>query len=350
MAEAAPAAQVRDEKRVDLVFEGGGVRGIALVGALAVLEEHGFQPQNLAGSSAGAIVATLSAAGYRASELRELIGGLDFRRFKDTGWEDRVPWAGQSLSILRDLGIYEGDAFRDWMAARLEAKGVRTFGDLVHPDYAHQPRYRYRVRVLASDVTGQDLLVLPQDALRLGTAPDDLNVAQAVRMSMSIPIFFEPVRFRNARTGLEHLIVDGGLLSNFPVWLFDSKGVPEWPTFGLKLVEPEPDVSVAQRLPRQVAAQGGLEGVIDYLKSMAATMMEWQDRIYIRTANFARTIAIPTLGVSAVDFDLSTEQALALYESGRIAAEQFLTTWDFQAYIAAFRTGTPQSRRRESVA
>src|SRR3712207_6668476 len=90
---------------VDLVFEGGGVRGNALVGALSVLEERGFRPQNVAGTSAGAIVATALAAGYSAAEQRQIIGELDFTRFTDTAWEDRVPFARRALSILKDQGI-----------------------------------------------------------------------------------------------------------------------------------------------------------------------------------------------------------------------------------------------------
>lgn len=67
---------------------------------------------------------------------------------------------------------------------------------------------------------------------------------------MSIPVYFEPVRWENPETGKEHIIVDGGLLSNFPVWLFDADGEPDWPTFGLLLVEPEPRENVAGRIPR----------------------------------------------------------------------------------------------------
>ena len=98
---------------------------------------------------------------------------------------------------------------------------MRTFADLVHPEFADDPRFRSRLQVIASDVTTHELLVLPRDATKLGIEPDELDVALAVRMSMSIPVFFEPVRFENPKTGETHVIVDGGMLSNFPVWLFD---------------------------------------------------------------------------------------------------------------------------------
>jgi NTE family protein len=217
---------------VDLVFEGGGVKGIALVGAYWVLEEQGYRPQTMAGASAGAIVAALVAAGYSAAELREILDGLDFLSFKDRGWEDRLPALSRTISTLKDKRIYEGEAFIQWMSGLLEKKGVKTFGDLLKRPEA-EPIYRHKLQVIASDLTEQRLLVLPRDAHRLGIEdPDELEVALVVRMSMSIPFFFEPVSFTNAKTHRKHLIVDGGMLSNFPVWLFDVEE-SQWPTFGI---------------------------------------------------------------------------------------------------------------------
>ena len=336
----------------DLVFEGGGVKGIGLAGALATLEERAYRPQNIAGTSAGAITAALLAAGYTAAELREIIVSLDYRQFQDRAWEDKLPLLERSLSMLLDLGLYEGDRFLEWIRERLDAKGVRTFADLVHDEFADDPRYRSRLQVIASDVTTRELLVLPRDATKLGIEPDSLDVALAVRMSMSIPVFFEPVRFENPKTGDLHVIVDGGMLSNFPVWLFDCEDgdVPEWPTFGLLLVEPKPQVQLGARLPRARMTGRGPGAVVDYVKALAQTMMEAHDRLYVEQANYARTIPIPTLGVGTTEFDLSRERALALYDSGRWAAERFLETWDFEAYIAEFRTGKEHSRREQLAA
>ncbi|MGH2561196.1 MAG: patatin-like phospholipase family protein [Thermomicrobiales bacterium] len=321
---------------VDLVFEGGGVKGIGLVGALSLLEERGYRPRTLGGASAGAIVATLRAAGYTAAELREIVLGLDYRQFSDRDWEDRIPFLGAPLSILKDRGIYEGEAFLDFMQGLLRAKQVRTFSDLIDAEFAEDtnPLYRYRAQVIVSDLTERRLLVLPRDAHRLGVEPNDLDVALAVRMSMSIPIFFEPVRFRNPKTGREHLIVDGGMLSNFPVWLFDAAGVPEWPTFGLKLVEPDPvAMTLADRLPDEPPRRG-IAGVIGYVKSLVSTMVEAHDRFYIEENDFQRTIPIATLGVRTTEFDLPVERAIALFEEGRRAGAAFLTTWDFEAHKA----------------
>jgi NTE family protein len=340
------------ELHADFVFEGGGVKGIGLAGALATLEERDYRAQNIAGTSAGAITAALLAAGYSASELREIIVSLDYRQFQDRGWEDKIPLIERSLSMLLDLGLYEGDRFLEWIRERLVAKGVHTFADLVHDEFADDPRYRSRLQVVASDVTTHELLVLPRDATKLGIQPDDLDVALAVRMSMSIPVFFEPVRVVNEKTGQVHVIVDGGMLSNFPVWLFDCPDgdVPEWPTFGLLLVEPKPRTPIGARLPAPRMTGKGPGAVIDYVKALAQTMMEAHDRLYVEQANYARTIPIPTLGVGTTEFDLNRERALALYDSGRWAAEKFLDSWDFDAYIAEFRTGKEHSRREAVVA
>jgi NTE family protein len=340
------------ENVADLVFEGGGVKGIGLAGALATLEEREYRPQNIAGTSAGAITAALLAAGYSAAELREIIVSLDYRQFQDRGWEDKIPLVERSLSLLLDLGLFEGDRFLEWIRERLAAKGVHTFADLVHDEFADDPRYRSRLQVVASDVTTHELLVLPRDAHKLGIEPDALDVALAVRMSMSIPIFFEPVRFENPETGRTHVIVDGGMLSNFPVWLFDCDDgeAPEWATFGLLLVEPKPQTPIGARLPKAKMDGKGPGAVIDYVKALAQTMMEAHDRMYVEQANYARTIPIPTLGVGTTEFDLPRERALALYDSGRWAAEKFLDKWDFDAYVAEFRTGKEHSRREALVA
>ncbi len=338
-----------DTKKVDLVLEGGGVKGIGLVGALAVLEERGFRPQNLAGTSAGAIAAALTAVGYSAAELREILGGLDFNSFKDEGWEDRVPIVGVPLSILKDEGIFEGRRLLEWLRELLAQRGVSTFGDLVDEHSAQEPRYRYRLQVIASDITARRLLVLPRDATRFGIDPDELGVAEAVRMSMSIPIFFEPWRWvtkqdeKRPGNGEEHLIVDGGVLSNFPVWLFDSDGEPPWPTFGLMLVEPEPRKPVSVRL--DASGGGSHPNIFDFVKALVQTMLEAHDRMYLENDSYVRTIGVPTLGVRTTEFDLSRRRAEQLYQSGRSAAEKFLQTWNFDEYKLAFRDQESPSRR-----
>jgi len=325
----------RDELKADAVFEGGGVKGIGLAGALAVAEEKGYRWVNVAGTSAGAIVAALVAAGYTAVELKEIMSALDYNRFKDASVMDRVPVVGPLASLLFEKGIYEGAFLETWLGDLLKAKGVDTFDKLILEEYRNDERYRFKLRVIASDVSRGRMLVLPQDIKDYGIMPEKLNVALAVRMSMSIPFFFEPVRLRNAATGQVSYIVDGGLLSNFPVWLFDSEGqAPGWPTFGFKLVEPE------EGKPHQV------RGPISMLAALFSTMMEAHDARYIRDEHFARTIPIPTLGIGTTEFDISPERSEALYQSGRKAAEEFFAAWDFADYVGKFRRGGEVPGRR----
>jgi NTE family protein len=257
---------------------------------------------------------------------------------------------GVPLSVLKDKGLYEGRTFLAWLRERLAAKGVRTFRDLVHPEFASDPRYRYRVQVVASDVTARRLLVLPRDAPLYGIEPDDLDVALAVRMSASVPFYFEPVLLPDAETGEDHVIVDGGVLSNFPVWLFDVEGEPPWPTFGLLLVEPDPSTPLGDRLPRRGPSDGRVGGLLDYVRSLIATMVEAHDRLYVEKAAFARTIPISTLGVGTTEFGLGSRRAAELYAAGRSAAEAFLAGWDFEGYVAEFRRGKQHSRRAELAA
>src|SRR5690242_7339609 len=97
------------ERRVDLVFKGGGIKGIALVGALAALEEHGFRPGRCVGTSAGAILTSLVAAGYSASELRDIFLSFDFARLRDKNGIGRLPVLGPALNLLLVQGLYQGD-------------------------------------------------------------------------------------------------------------------------------------------------------------------------------------------------------------------------------------------------
>ena len=319
--------------KADAVFEGGGVKGIGLVGAVAVAEERGYQWQNVAGTSAGAIVAALLAAGYTAAEMKEIMEKLDYNDFKDNGLLDKVPLVGEIASLIFEKGIYEGKWFENWMRGLLKKKDKETFGDLIADEFKDDERYRFKLRVIASDISSGRMLVLPQDIADFGIRPEDFNIVAAVRMSMSIPFFYEPVRLRNMKTNQVSYIVDGGILSNFPVWLFDTEGaIPEWPTFGFKLVEPE------EGPPNQV------RGPISLLTALFSTMSEAHDARYIKDADFVRTVPIPTLDVKTTEFDLSQEKSEALYQSGRQAAEKFFDTWDFAKYVNKYREGRAPRR------
>jgi len=333
--------------RADLVFEGGGVKGIGLAGAYRELSERGYTPECVAGTSAGAITAALVAVGYTGAELEEIVlHQMRFSEFEDPTFLDHFGMPGAMLQFFVARGMHSGAHFLTWMRERLQVKGITRFGQLRDEGQAAGGNRTYRLQVIASDLSGRQMLVLPRDAAVVGLDPDELEIAEAVRMSMSIPIFFEPVTVRNPKTGAKHVIVDGGLLSNYPIWVFDcaDDAVPEFPTFGMLLVAP---VQQAPLLPpppsgAEVAPIGS---DIDFMKAIGETMMQAHDRLYVEQANYARTIPIPTLGVKTTQFDIWAEQAAAVFDSGRKAAAQLLDEWDFQAYIRSFRRGETPGRR-----
>jgi NTE family protein len=318
------AAPEEHDHPVDLVCEGGGVKGIGLAGAYSVLEEHGYRPNSVAGTSAGAITAALIAAGYSADELKKIVFEMDFGRFEDKDWEDHLPGVGVPLSLLLRTGIYKGEEFYQWLRGLLADKNVYTFADL--KAHWERPKYDSRLQVIASDISSRRLLVLPRDAGVIGERWDTLEVAQAVRMSMSIPIFFEPVRMQNPQTNHEHVIVDGGMLSNFPVWLFDDEREAGCPTIGIRLDE-EHESPEGGRVGRFFGRESGLGPTVEFVKGLAQTLVNAHDRHYLETSNFDRTISVPGLGVGTVDFDLSPATSRALYEAGRLAAGDFLDRW-----------------------
>lgn len=335
------------ELSADLVFEGGGVKGIGLAGAYRELFDRGYVPQCVAGTSAGAITAALVAVGYTGAELEQVVlHEMRFQDFEDRTFIQRAGPAGDLIEFMRTRGLHSGDYFLGWMRARLQDKGITKFGQLRDPAAGADDPRLYRLQVIASDLSGRSMLVLPRDARTLGIDPDELEIADAVRMSMSIPVFFEPV-LRRDPAGVEHTIVDGGLLSNFPIWLFDCQnGPPSFPTFGMLLVAP------GQKAPLvpggDVAASASPIGSdLDFVKAMAETMMEAHDRFYVDQANYARTIPINTLGVKTTEFDLTPERAQSLFQSGRDAAHEFLAHWDFDAYVARYRSGRGVSRRSQ---
>ena len=103
------------KEKTDAVFEGGGVKGIGLVGAVSEIEKE-YEFENLAGTSAGAIVSSLLAVGYSAAEIEKILKELDYKKFKDEGLLDKLGFIGKGLSIGFEYGIYEGDFFENWMA------------------------------------------------------------------------------------------------------------------------------------------------------------------------------------------------------------------------------------------
>jgi NTE family protein len=325
--------------RADLVLEGGGVKGIALVGAISVLEERGYVFNRIAGTSAGAIVGALVAAGYTGVEMAEIMRTVDYTRFRDKTLLDHLGLFGEAMSVLFEEGIYKGDYLKEWLGEQLAAKTKTTFAqlELADPNSTLPAAQQYRLVVMTSDLSNGILRRLPWDYDDFGIDRDATAVVDAVRASMSIPFFYAPVKVKN-RAGQECWFVDGGMLSNFPIAVFDRTDGkrPRWPTFGIKL-SARPDAN--QGVERHI------HGVLSLTEAMIATMTGFYDRMHIDDPSVqARTIFIDTMKVRATDFDIDATTQQQLYDNGRHAAEQFLDgapghpAWDWDAYVATYRT------------
>lgn len=306
------------DQTCDIVLEGGGVKGIGLVGALSELDKAEFRPQRIAGTSAGAIVGSLLAAGVPVKQLISLMQSVDYTKFRDRNFLGSFGWPGEGLSLILTKGIYRGEYLREWLGEQLALVGVKTFADLrLDEPWAHDlpPERRYKLVVIASDVSRGRLVRLPWDYHLYGRNPDTELVADAVRASMSIPFFYEPAIMN------DKFLVDGGLLSNFPVDIFDDKA--EWPTFGVKLSAKED----------AAATINPVTNPLNYTTAILDTLMSAHDRIHVDDPCVTvRTIFVDTTGFKATNFDIKPEQQLVLFENGKKYAKKFLKTWDFENY------------------
>lgn len=325
--------------RADLVLEGGGVKGIALVGAISTLAAAGYGFERIAGSSAGSIVAAVVAglqkAGEPLSRLEDVARSLRYDRLRDRGRIGRMfgifgP-VTDGLAIAFENGMFEGEYLRSWLAGVLDDLGVRTFGDLRRDDPGSSlPAERqYGLVVTASDVSRQRLLQLPWDYPSFGLPADDQSVADAVRASAAIPFFFEPVTLR-APGGQVSTLVDGAVLSNFPIAMFDRTDglVPRWPTFGVRLSARADSPSARP-----------VTGPVSLALAVVETMMAARDARHIDDPCVqARSVFIDTSDHSPVDFGITDEEQELLLINGRAAAKRFLANWDFESWL---RTCTP---------
>jgi NTE family protein len=182
------------------------------------------------------------------------------------------------------------------------------------------------------------MLRLPWDYPHYGLNPDDQSVADAVRASVSIPFFFRPVKLADTRGGPSSRCVDGGLLSNFPIDLFDrDDGTrPRWPTLGVLLSAGSPQ-------PAGPGVGPATRGLLGLTKALVSTMIAAHDRVHLDEPSVRdRTIFVDTMQVSATDFDIGRTLREELYANGRRAAERFLGGWDFERHLATYR---PLSRQ-----
>ena len=346
-----PITQQR-ELRADLVLEGCGVKASGLVGAVMALSEAGYSARSVAGTSAGAVVASLVAgitqAGQPMSSLLEHAVTLDFKKFmmpngKIHDFFDRA--TGRVGTMLADAamltertGLYSGDYLEDWLRPILHDQlGVKTFADLKltadDPEVSVAPGRDYRLVVMTSDITRGQVARLPWDYPLYGHDPDTEDPVKAVRASMSIPFIFEPVHFVSRDATIEvagpggastsvhyaagsHTWVDGALLENFPIHAFDRVDAqpPRWPTIGVRLSR------LATDFPAGEACGSALEVAMHCLR---ATMNDWDaNALHERTAG--RTIYVDNAGLNATDFDVPMTRQYDLFLNGVRAASDFI--------------------------
>jgi NTE family protein len=233
--------------------------------------------------------------------------------------------------------LFRGDFLHSWIAGKLAAKGVVTWGQLKDPDpnSSLPPERQYKLVVIVSDVSRGRELRLPWDYQTLcGVSPDDQPVADAVRASASIPFFFRPFHMPvdKAITGghKEILCTDGGMLSNFPIDIFDrtDNKLRRWPTLGVKLS--------ARRQALDPVWQPN-PGPLELAKSLISTMTNAHDQMYVSDPSFSsRTIFVDTTGYKATDFHLTNADKAILFDNGTEAGKAFLSTWDWAAWKAQY--------------
>ncbi len=313
------------ERTCDLVLEGGGVKGIALVGCATALDEAGWRFARIAGSSAGAIVGSVLAAMQQAGEpmsrVDEILRTLDYRQMLDRRRGGQAlrwwPRAADAWGILFHLGMYRGHHLTQWLKGVLGEFGVRTFADFAFddPGSSLEPHQSYRLVVTASDLSRQRLLHLPWDLPQYGVAPEHLRVARAVRASAGIPFMFEPVRLKG-RHGTSTL-ADGSLLESYPIGVFDrTDGRPSrWPTIGVRLSSP-----ASERAPAKAVT-----GPISLVSSLIYTTVDsTQVRHLSEEDDVARSVFVKPKGVRWTDFDLSHAQQEGLFEAGYAAGRRWV--------------------------
>ena len=321
----------------DLVLQGGGVKGIALAGAVQVLLGR-YDIHRVAGTSAGAILASLVAAGYTGDEVREVMESLPYAKVPDA-WPPLVgPVAGLALAE----GLYRGDVIERWVADRLKEKGVETFAQLrLPPDSGADPHllandHGYKLVVTGTDITRGIGLRFPWDyRAAFGLDPDEQSVARAVRMSLSIPLFFVPCKLTDESSGRTSLIVDGGVMTNFPLELFDRQDGrrPRWPTFGVGIIPDLPggDSTLLPHVPSRLPGPFGL------LQATVVTAISGHDQTYLaQPRNAARVMRAKSDGVGVVDFKIDAEARERLVANGTEAASEFLATWNWDDYLDCF--------------
>lgn len=312
-------------REVDLVLEGGGVKGIALVGAATALTEHGYTFARIGGSSAGAMVGSIMAAmqqsGEPFSRVDDIMRTIDYTKFLDRRRGSRLlnwwPRGADAWGVLFHLGAHPGVYLHDWIGGVLGDLGVRTFADLAFddPGSALTPDQSFRLVITASDLSRQRVVYLPWDLAGLGRDGGSYPVARAVRASAAIPFLFEPVRVKSQFGTLT--LADGSLLRSYPIEVFDRHdGLPSrWPTLGVRLSSPAGERAKAKPVTNPAAL----------LTNLLFTVVDsTQVRHVSDPAALDRSIFAKPKGARWTDFDLTADQRTSLFSAGHSAAVRWI--------------------------
>lgn len=321
------------------ILDGGGAKGAALVGCLQAAEQFGVEFIGYGGSSAGSIVALLASLHFSPRELRQIIlEELDFTAFLDDGGvalrklidlpenvQSIFPIARYYLTrfgllrqIKRNLGLYKASALESFLWGKIKEKLPAvgndrniTFSNLLSQKGPND-RHPLPLRIVVSD--------LGSHKPRVFSAGGDFEgpVIDAVRASISYPFVFRPVRYHNS------FLVDGGLSSNLPVFLFEherrQRGVP---IIAFDLVPPErqPDNSEA--------------GFGRFCGDIFTTALESSDFLLRRFLGRVFRVPVPVPSdVRTFDFDMSKEKRELLLDVGYRATYEYFSG-EFKYWQAA---------------
>lgn len=282
------------------VFEGGGIKGVALAGAAAAVLDAGYRFQRVAGTSAGALTASLIAADYTADELRRQVARVDWPSLLDGVPGLKIPLLGKHIAFLRQGGLYRGAQLQRVWGRLLAAKGAATFGDL-------DPG---RLRMVAVDLSHERAVVLPDGLEEYGIDAAKFPIARAVRMSSAVPFLFKPVELQNRFTGDISLMADGALGSKFPVELVDQRS--DAPVFGFRPTDVE-----------DVHRHNEVRGPASLAAAVMTTGMSARETLPRGRFESVHQILVPTQR-DALDFNLTSKQALAMFDDGYTSGARFL--------------------------
>ncbi|MCZ8348136.1 MAG: patatin-like phospholipase family protein [Leptospiraceae bacterium] len=289
----------------NLVFQGGGVLGIAYSGAIQVLEEQEIlkNVRAVAGTSAGAISALALALRYNAQQIQEILVSTNFEEFLA---EPRP------LEFTKMYGWFRTEPVLNWLKALIKKCGMNFHPEM---DWTGEETF-----LQLHERGARDLLVYATDLntkkaveFQYKTTPNTM-VAEAICASMSIPAFFQAFKFSNSEPN-DHIYVDGGALLNYPIMAFDNGSVNDR-TLGFKFQKTE-------LVPMSKDLDFG--NIREWVKSLIDTVADSQSEMIRRTPEYyRRTVDIDTGSISFVDFDLKKEEKEFLIEQGILYTELFL--------------------------